>query len=201
MHRENAGTDPEHRVAPKTGKLFVLSGPSGAGKGTLRENALKDIPELVYSVSCTTRQPREGEADGVQYRFITREDFADRIAHDEFLEYAHVHDDMYGTLRADVMRVLESGKNMLLEIDVQGALQVKAKFPEAVLVFVDVPSIQELERRLRDRHTETESALQTRLSNAVKERSLKDKYDYIVVNDTLESACAELRRIILHDAG
>ena len=193
MHRENARTDPEYRV---TGRLFVLSGPSGAGKGTLRENALKDIPELVYSISCTTRHPREGETDGIQYRFITREDFEGRIARDEFLEYAHVHDDMYGTLKADVMKELDAGKNVLLEIDVQGALQVKAKFPEAVLVFVDVPSIQELERRLRDRHTETESALQTRLANAVKERSLKDKYDYIIVNDTLESACAELRRII-----
>ena len=193
MHRENARTDPEYRV---TGRLFVLSGPSGAGKGTLRENALKDIPKLVYSISCTTRHPREGETDGIQYRFITREDFEGRIARDEFLEYAHVHDDMYGTLKADVMKELDAGKNVLLEIDVQGALQVKAKFPEAVLVFVDVPSIQELERRLRDRHTETESALQTRLANAVKERSLKDKYDYIIVNDTLESACAELRRII-----
>ena len=192
MHRENARTDSEHRV----GRLFVLSGPSGAGKGTLRENALNDIPDLVYSISCTTRHPRDGETDGVQYRFITREDFNDRIARDEFLEYAHVHDDMYGTLKADVMNVLNAGKNVLLEIDVQGALQVKAKFPEAVLVFVDVPSIQELERRLRDRHTETESALQTRLANAVKERALKDKYDYIIVNDTLESACAELRRII-----
>ena len=176
MHRENARTDSEHRV----GRLFVLSGPSGAGKGTLRENALKDIPDLVYSISCTTRRPRDGGTDGVQYRFITREDFADRIARDEFLEYAHVHDDMYGTLKADVMNVLHAGRNVLLEID----------------VFVDVPSIQELERRLRDRHTETESALQTRLANAVKERSLKDKYDYIIVNDTLESACAELRRII-----
>ena len=196
MHRENARTDSEYRVTGKTGRLFVLSGPSGAGKGTLREKALNDIPELVYSVSCTTRQPREGEIDGVQYRFITHEDFTRRINNDEFLEYAHVHDDMYGTLKADVMKVLNSGKNMLLEIDVQGALQVKAKFPEAVLVFVDVPSIQELERRLRDRHTETESALQTRLANAVKERALKDKYDYVVVNDSLESACAELRRII-----
>ena len=192
MHRENARTDSEHRV----GRLFVLSGPSGAGKGTLRENALKDIPDLVYSVSCTTRKPRDGEVDGVQYRFITREDFADRIARDEFLEYAHVHDDMYGTLKADVMKVLDSGKNVLLEIDVQGALQVKAKFPEAVLVFVDVPSIQELERRLRDRHTETESALQTRLANAITERSLRDKYDYVIVNDKLEAACVELRRII-----
>ena len=196
MYRENARTDTEYRVTGRPGKLFVLSGPSGAGKGTLRENALKDIPELVYSISCTTRQPRDGETDGVQYRFITHEDFSARIARDEFLEYAHVHDDMYGTLKADVMNVLNAGKNVLLEIDVQGALQVKAKFPEAVLVFVDVPSIQELERRLRDRHTETEAALQTRLANAVKERALKDKYDYIIVNDTLEAACDELRRII-----
>ena len=196
MHRENAGTDPEHRVAPKTGKLFVLSGPSGAGKGTLRENALKDIPELVYSVSCTTRQPREGEFDGVQYRFITHEDFTRRINNDEFLEYAHVHDDMYGTLKDDVMRELEAGNNVLLEIDVQGALQVREKIPDAMLVFVDIPSIEELERRLRDRHTESESALRVRLANAEKERSLRSEYDYIIVNDELEAACAELRKVI-----
>ena len=136
MHRENARTDSEHRV----GKLFVLSGPSGAGKGTLREHALNDIASLVYSISCTTRQPRPGELDGREYRFISHEQFTQWVQQDLFLEYAHVHDDMYGTLKADVMRELERGNNVLLEIDVQGALQVKAKMPDAVLVFVDVPS-------------------------------------------------------------
>ena len=194
MHRENARTDSEHRVA---GKLFVLSGPSGAGKGTLRENALNDIPDLVYSISCTTRRPRSGEIDGVHYRFITHEDFNAKIAQGLFLEYAHVHDDMYGTLKADVMRELEAGKNVLLEIDVQGALQVKEKIPQAVLVFVDVPNIEELERRLRGRHTESEAALRVRLANAESERRLKDRYDYVIVNDELDSACSELRKIIV----
>ena len=192
MRRENARTDTEHRI----GTLFVLSGPSGAGKGTLRQKALADIPGLVYSISCTTRGPRPGETDGVEYRFITHEQFTDWIAQGRFLEYAHVHDDMYGTLKDDVMRELEAGNNVLLEIDVQGALQVREKIPQAVLVFVDVPSVEELERRLRNRHTETEEALRTRLANAVKELGLKGEYDRIIVNDDLDTACEELRRII-----
>ena len=174
----------------------MLSGPSGAGKGTLREHALQDIPNLVYSISCTTRRPRPGELDGREYRFITHEQFNDWIAQGKFLEYAHVHDDMYGTLKADVIRELEAGRNVLLEIDVQGALQVRDKMPDALLVFVDVPSIGELERRLRDRHTETEAALQVRLANAVRERELKREYDYVVVNDDLDAACRKLREII-----
>ena len=193
MHRENARTDSEHRV----GRLFVLSGPSGAGKGTLREHALQDIPALVYSISCTTRRPRPGELDGREYRFITHEQFSEWVKQDRFLEYAHVHDDMYGTLKDDVIRELEAGNNVLLEIDVQGALQVREKIPEALLIFVDIPSIQELERRLRDRNTESESALKVRLANAEKERALKSEYDYVIVNDELDRACAELRRVIM----
>ena len=194
MRRENARTDSERGVGK--GKLFVLSGPSGAGKGTLRAAALSDVTNLVYSISCTTRQPRPGETDGVEYRFITHETFREWIAQGLFLEYAHVHSDMYGTLKADVLRELEAGHNVLLEIDVQGALQVREKMPEAVLVFVDVPSISELERRLRDRHTETEEALRTRLANALKELSLKGEYDYVIVNDDLNTASEELRHII-----
>ena len=190
MYRENERTDSKRRI--KTGKLFVLSGPSGAGKGTLREKALN----LVYSISCTTRQPRENELDGREYKFITHEEFLKGINENLFLEYAQVHDNFYGTLKADVIKELESGKNVLLEIDVQGALQIKNKIPEAILIFVDVPSIQELERRLRDRHTETEAALQIRLSNAVKELELKNKYDFIIVNDDLKTACENLRKII-----
>ena len=180
-----------------TGKLFVLSGPSGVGKGTLREHALSDIPGLVYSISCTTRQPRPGETDGIEYRFITHEKFTQGIQQNLFLEYAHVHDDFYGTLRADVVNELESGHNVLLEIDVQGALQVKAKMPEAVLIFVAPPSVEVLEQRLRGRHTESEAALSVRLKNAAGELGLKDKYDYVIVNDNLEKASQELRQIIL----
>ena len=193
MHRENARTDSEHRV---TGRLFVLSGPSGAGKGTLREHALSGITGLVYSISCTTRRPRPGELDGREYRFITHEQFTEWVKQGLFLEYAHVHDDMYGTLKADVIRELEAGHDVLLEIDVQGALQVREKIPEAVLVFVDVPSIEELERRLTARNTESEAALRVRLANAVRERELRGEYDRVIVNDDLDAACAELRRII-----
>lgn len=181
----------------KKGKLFVLSGPSGVGKGTLRERALADIPGLVYSISCTTRSPRPGEIDGREYRFITREKFTEDIEQGLFLEYAHVHDDMYGTLRADVVRELEAGNDVLLEIDVQGALQVREKMPEAVLVFIDAPSVEELEQRLRNRHTETEAALSVRLANALKELELKHEYDYVLVNDDIDTASEELRRIIL----
>ena len=124
----------------KTGKLFVLSGPSGVGKGTLREHALKNAPNLSYSISCTTRKPREGETDGVEYRFISREKFQDDISQGLFLEYAHVHEDYYGTLKADVVNELEAGRDVLLEIDVQGALQVRDKMPGAVLIFVALKS-------------------------------------------------------------
>ena len=197
MHRKNKGAVTEHRMI-KTGKLFVLSGPSGAGKGTLREHALKDIPNLTYSISCTTRQPRAGETDGIEYRFISHEKFKEGISQNLFLEYAHVHEDFYGTLKQDVMNELNAGKNVLLEIDVQGALQVKAKMPEALLVFVDVPSVDELERRLKKRHTESDTSLSVRLKNAIIEREQKDKYDYVIVNDDLDRASEELRKIFIN---
>ncbi|MBR2207302.1 MAG: guanylate kinase [Synergistaceae bacterium] len=186
-----------NKIKNKPGKLFVISGPSGAGKGTLRERALDDIKDLVYSISCTTRKPREGEFDGVQYRFITHEKFKEDIEKNLFLEYAHVHADFYGTLKADVMKELEAGKSVLLEIDVQGALQVREKISDSILIFIAPPSIEELEKRLRDRHTETEENLKLRLNNARKELELKDKYDYVVINDDLEIASRELRDLIL----
>lgn len=181
----------------KTGRLFVLSGPSGVGKGTLRQHALNNIPSLKYSISCTTRKPREGETDGVEYRFISHETFQDYISRKLFLEYAHVHEDYYGTLKADVVNDLEAGYDVLLEIDVQGALQVKEKMPSAVLIFVAPPSVEVLTQRLRGRHSESEESLRVRLSNAIGELALKDKYDYVIVNDDLDTACEELRKIIL----
>lgn len=181
----------------KTGKLFVLSGPSGVGKGTLRQHALNNAPNLKYSISCTTRKPREGETDGVEYRFISHSQFQEYISRELFLEYAHVHEDYYGTLKADVMNDLESGHDVLLEIDVQGALQVKEKMPEAVLIFVAPPSVEVLTQRLTGRGTENAESLNVRLNNAIGELSYKDRYDYVIVNDDLESACEELRKIIL----
>ena len=195
MYRKNEGANPEYRM--KTGKLFVLSGPSGVGKGTLREHALNNAPNLKYSISCTTRNPREGETDGVEYRFISHAKFQDCISQGLFLEYAHVHEDYYGTLKRDVVNELESGHDVLLEIDVQGALQVKEKMPEAVLIFVAPPSVEVLTQRLKGRGTESAGSLEIRLANAMKEIALKDRYDYVIVNDDLDSACEELRKIIL----
>lgn len=180
-----------------TGRLFVLSGPSGVGKGTLREHALKNAPNLVYSISCTTRKPRDGETDGVEYRFISREKFTEDISQGLFLEYAHVHEDYYGTLKADVVRELDAGHDVLLEIDVQGALQVREKMPGAVLVFIAPPDVETLKRRLAGRGTEAQRSMNVRLENALKELALKDEYDYVIVNDDLPSACEELRKIIL----
>ena len=194
MCREDPRTGSKHRV----GKLFVLSGPSGVGKGTLREHALNNIANLVYSISCTTRQPRPGETDGVEYRFISHEKFKQDISNNLFLEYAHVHNDYYGTLKADVEDALNSGLDVLLEIDVQGALQVREKMPESVLIFIAPPSVQELERRLINRNTESQEVIRTRLHNALRELELQDKYNYVIINDDLERASQELRNIIIN---
>jgi len=181
----------------RRGRLFVLSGPSGVGKGTLRERALDDLEDLVYSISCTTRAPRAGERDGVEYRFISKPDFEDRIKRGLFLEHAAVHDAYYGTLREDVERELNAGRDVLLEIDVQGGFQVRAALPDAVLLFVAPPSLEELERRLRERGTESDEKIRLRLRNAVRELEQQEKYDRVVVNDDLDRASAELRGIIL----
>ncbi|BDF78759.1 guanylate kinase [Pyramidobacter piscolens W5455] len=180
----------------RKGTLFVLSGPSGAGKGTIRARVFEALDGLSYSVSCTTRAPREGERDGVDYRFITPEDFAARIAAGDFLEWADVHRHRYGTLKSDVEKVLNEGKDMFLEIDVQGALQVKKKMPEAVTLFVVPPSIEVLEERLRGRRSEGEAELRLRLRNAVEEMKQRDLYDFVVVNDSLDEAVKRVCRFV-----
>ena len=180
----------------RKGTLFVLSGPSGAGKGTIRARVFEALDGLSYSVSCTTRAPREGERDGVDYRFITPEDFAARIAAGDFLEWADVHRHRYGTLKSDVEKVLNEGKDMFLEIDVQGALQVKKKMPEAVTLFVVPPSIEVLEERLRGRRSEGEAELRIRLRNAVEEMKQRDLYDFVVVNDSLDEAVKRVCRFV-----
>ena len=182
----------------KRGTLFVLSGPSGVGKGTLRDRALKDIEGLTYSVSCTTRRPRPGDREGVDYRFVTEEAFTRMVERGLFLEHAQVHGGpRYGTLREDVERELDAGRDVLLEIDVQGALQVRALLPDAVLIFVLPPSDEELERRLRGRCTETEAELQARLESARREMREAEKYDRLLVNDDLDRASEALRTMVL----
>lgn len=183
----------------KKGVLFVLSGPSGAGKGTLRSILFDKVSGLNYSISCTTRQPREGEVDGVDYRFIDEADFSQRVTREEFLEYAYVHGHYYGTLISDAESVLNRGEDLFLEIDVQGALQVKRRLPEAVLIFVAPPSLEILEERLRNRKTESNEDIALRMHNAREEMELRSHYDVVVVNDDLnraaEELCSYVRRI------
>jgi len=189
----------ESRSDNKTrkGRLFVLVGPSGVGKGTLRIKALSDIEDLTYSVSCTTRSPREGERDGVDYHFVTEQDFEKKVAERMFLEHAVVHGYRYGTLLEYVEREMKAGKDVLLEIDVQGARQIKEILPESVLIFIAPPSLEALEKRLRQRKTESEDKIALRLENAKKEMQLSSEYDRVIVNDDLKQACEELRGLVL----
>ena len=172
----------------RTPRLFVLSGPSGAGKGTLLKRVLEERPELCLTVSATTRAPRAGEVDGVSYHFITDEAFAALVDEGAFLEWANVHGHRYGTLWSEVDKHIGDGRSVVLEIDVQGAFNVRAQRPDAVLLFVEPPSMAELERRLRDRGTESEDSIRLRLANARHEMELADRYDARIVNDDLEEA-------------
>lgn len=173
-------------------KLFVISGPSGAGKGTLVSRVREQRANLGLTVSATTRNPRPGEVDGESYYFISMDEFMRRVEAGDFVEWARVHGNCYGTLKSEVERNLASGASLILEIDVQGALQVKEHFPDAVLVFIKPPSMDELETRLVGRGTETAETVATRLANASRELELAEQYDEIVVNDDLDRATSEL---------
>ena len=179
------------------GKLFILSGPSGVGKGTVRENILANNEiNLTYSISMTTRSPRDGEIEGLHYYFVTREFFEKAIENDEFLEYAQFVGNYYGTKKSTVNDMLESGKNVLLEIEVQGAQQVMKKCPEAITIFMVPPSFEELEKRIRGRRSEPEDIVYQRLSKARSEMELSKNYKYVVVNDTVENASRAIIDII-----
>ena len=176
----------------RKGNLFVLSGPSGAGKGTLVKRVLQRVPDAWVSVSATTRQPRPGEVDGRDYFFLDQPRFDELVSQGGFLEWAHVHGNSYGTLRSRVQDRIDQGSQVILEIDVQGAFQVKEAMPEAHLIFIEPPSLEELERRLRGRGTETEEVICNRMKTAEVELARKMEYDVQVVNDELESATEEL---------
>ena len=176
----------------RTPRLFVVSGPSGAGKGTLLARAREQRPDLALTVSATTRAPRPGEVEGSSYYFLTDDEFSRRVEAGEFLEWAHVHGHSYGTLLSEVNRHLSEGRSVILEIDVQGALNVRRIMPGAVLVFIEPPSMEVLERRLRSRGTESEQDIELRLANATKEMALAGSYDARIVNDKLDQACEEL---------
>lgn len=177
------------------GLLIVVSGPSGCGKGTVLAEIIKE-DNFYYSVSATTRAPREGEVNGVQYHFMTKEAFEDLIKNDGVLEYAQYCDNYYGTPKQAVEDMRNQGKNVILEIEVQGAMKVMEKCKDAVFIFILPPSLKELERRLRKRGTETEEKIVKRLGEAADEIRCAEKYDYLIVNGPLEEAVADLKAVI-----
>lgn len=181
----------------RKGTLFVVTAPSGAGKSTLLDMVLKKVPLLEYSVSVTTRAPRRGEVDGEDYHFATRGEFEEMLARGEFLEHAVVYDHYYGTRRSVIEEALRRGTDIILDIDVRGALQVMEKKYPAVFVYIVPPSLEELERRLRGRATDSEEVIRKRLSLARDEMAYAERYDYVVVNDRLEEAFEDLKAIIL----
>ena len=177
-------------------KLFVISGSSGVGKGTMIGGFLKRNPQFTLSISCTTRQMRPGEVDGVNYFFLSKEEFKECIDGDKFLEWAEFAGNFYGTKQKYIMQCLEDGKNLILEIDTQGAMQVKKKMPESVLIFIAPPSFEVLEKRLRGRHTEDEATIQRRLDAVKKELERAESFDYQIINDDVENAIESLEYII-----
>ena len=178
------------------GLLFVVSGPSGVGKGTICQEYVKTHDDCVLSISATTRAPREGEKHGVNYYYITNEEFEAGIEKGEFLENAVFCGNRYGTPKKAVLEMLESGKNVILEIEVQGAIQVRSHYPEGVFVFVIPPSLKALENRLRGRNTETDEVIKKRLERAKQEFALCEKYNYILMNDNLDDALSDFEAIM-----
>ena len=183
------------------GLLMVLSGPSGCGKGTVCDLSRQRNPNLTYSISATTRKPRPGEQDGVNYRFFTREQFKRQIKEDGFLEWAEVYGNLYGTPRTWVEEKLAAGKNVLLEIDTQGAMQVKASYPAGILLFLLPPNMEELRRRIDGRGTEGAEEKERRLQAARQEIAQIRNYDYLVVNDEVPQAVLRIEAILLAEQG
>ncbi len=177
------------------GLLLVVSAPSGCGKGTILGEILKD-DSFYYSISATTRAPREGEQDGVNYHFITKEEFEQRIAQGGMLEYAQYCGNYYGTPKKEVEQMREAGRDVILEIEVEGAMKVRALCPDAVFLFIAPPSVEELRRRLNKRGTEAAEVIEERVSQAARELSYANRYDYIIVNGELEKAIQDFRTVV-----
>ncbi len=180
----------------RQGILIVVSGFSGSGKGTIMKELLKRYDNYALSISATTRKPREGEAEGREYFFKTREEFEKMIAKDELIEYARYVNNYYGTPKAYVEEQLAAGRDVILEIELQGALKIKDRFPDALLLFVTPPSAKELKRRLVSRGTETGEVIEQRMKRAVEESEGMESYDYYVVNDVLDTCVEDVHRII-----
>lgn len=180
----------------KKGFLLVISGPSGVGKGTVLHDLMNTQTNLVYSVSATTRKKRDGEIEGVSYFYLNHDEFEKMIEEDKFLEYAHVHSNYYGTPKEFVEKKINEGKIVILEIDVQGALNIKKNTDNGVFIFLAPPSLKELKKRIVGRGTETDEDIKIRMNNAKKELEYIKDYDYIVVNDHLNSAITSVNEII-----
>ncbi len=178
------------------GLLVIISGPSGAGKGTICKRLMEISDDLELSVSATTRMPRTGEIEGKNYYFISEGEFSKRIENSEFLEYANVYDNYYGTPKTKVLDKLREGKTVILEIDIQGALKVKNTHPDGVFIFIVPPSIRELQSRIINRATDTMEVIERRMQCTKEELDYAPEYDYVVVNDNLESAVSKVRSII-----
>lgn len=181
-------------------RLFVIAAPSGAGKTTLVKELVRNDPELRFSISYTTRERRSNEADGVDYLFVDTDQFAELRKRGELLESAEVFDNLYGTSRAQVEEHLANGHNVILEIDWQGAQQVRASMPECVTIFVLPPSLDELERRLRDRRTDSRDVIDRRLRDAISDIGHWDEFDHVIINDQLDQAVADLEAVLAKDA-
>ncbi len=184
-------------MSENNGKIIVISSPSGGGKTTIVRKLLSEFPDIVFSVSATTRPRRADEIDGVHYFFLTEKEFEEKIKNDEFIEWERFYDYYYGTLKSSVIDNIKKGKAVLLEIDVKGALSVKKLFPDAVLIFIDVPSFDELVDRLKKRKTESESDIKKRIDRAKMELSYKDKFDYIFTNKELEEVTAQIKSLLI----
>lgn len=178
------------------GNLIVICGPSGVGKGTICKEFLKENKNIKLSISATTRMPRTGEVDGVNYHFLNKEKFEEMIKKFEFLEYARVYDNYYGTPKNNVMLNLEKGEDVLLEIDIQGAMQVKKQYPQGIFVFILPPTLNELRNRIEGRATDSKEVIEKRLSCAYDEILKISSYDYYIVNDNLQEAVKELECIV-----
>ena len=198
----NNAVSPEGRIFPdgaieKIAFPVVVSGPSGVGKTCLCQGVLADCGDVVYSVSATTRTPREEEVDGRDYHFVDRDRFRAMIQAGELLEWAEVHGDLYGTPRHSVLPFLNQGKIVIMDLDVQGGLSMRKAFPDGVFVFIVAPSFEVLEERLRRRRSESEEALKVRLRNAREEMKFRKYYDYLIVNNVLDETLARLKSIII----
>jgi guanylate kinase len=187
----------------RLGAVLIISGPSGAGKSTICKCVMSNDSNLVFSISCTTRQPRKGEIDGIDYNFVSIEKFESLISNDAFIEYANVHGNYYGTLKSEIYRRIENGQDVLLDIDVQGALKIKESAADDEMlkkcteyVFVAPPNGQVLEARLRGRQTDAENVIQKRLANSLKEIEMFSEYDYLIINDNVENAVKEFQSVL-----